>query len=194
MKINEDTKTVAFEGEIRWATIPPNKPRGPTGKYLKSDNANNKSYSIEVECTEKELKELHKFNIPPKTKLRVDEATGKTYLKINALKVKTNKDPKKNHGLDYIFKDPAVVDKDGKIVKTAAANGSTADVRAKLIENDGEHSLRLIGVRFLELIPYSYNPFSDVLPTIEHAESDETTIADDESVHLVEQDDDDVPY
>ncbi len=168
MKINEETKTVAFEGEVKWASIPPNKPRGPTGKYLKKENKNNLSYSIDVECTEGEFKQLLSvYNLPPKTKLRKDEDTNKTYIKINCLKRKTNNDPEKNHGQDHLFGDPVVVDAAGKLVTKAAANGSTADVRAKVIDNDGDHSLRLIGVRFLNLIEYTNNPFSDVLDSIE---------------------------
>lgn len=170
MKINEENGTIDFTGEIQWATVPPNQARGKAAEYKTDANKDDTDYSISVECSRDEFAQLKKYKLPKLVQLNEDEETGKTYLKIKTSKTKTNLDPNKNHGQPYIFKDiPVLVrDESGTAVPVTVplANGSTALVRAKLIETKTGHTLRLTGVLVEKLIEYkrssSSNPFSDL--------------------------------
>src|SRR5262249_48384294 len=147
---------------------------------------------------EDEFKQLKSYKLPKLVELKKDnEEEGKTFLTIKAKKTKTNNDPTKNHGQPYIFKDIPVLIKNagGKAEKVTVpiANGSTALVRAELIETKTGHTLRLLGVlvdKLIEYKPETNNPFSDLV------ELDEQQGNPHEQQEAFSQDlhDDDVPF
>lgn len=159
MAKKEKTKNeqVVFKGEVRWATIPPRNPRGPSKDYKTDLNKDDLVYSIEVECSEKKFKALKKAGIPKLTELREDEETGKTFIRVKATKVKTN--PK---GDNYVFKDIISLDADGSPLEQSVANGSEGIVVAELIEGKKGKNLRLKGVKITNLIPYEDEDDSSV--------------------------------
>lgn len=144
------TQMVKFEGEVKWATVPPRAPRGPHKDYVTEQNKDDKVYSITVECSEEKFKKLKKAGIPKLTQLEEDEKTGKTYIRLKATKVKTNPS-----GDNWEFDDIPVYNSDGTPLTQSIANGSTATVVASLEPmKRGGVTLRLKGVKMINLIPY----------------------------------------
>lgn len=145
----EEKKLIKFEGQVKWATIPPRKARGPGDEYKTDANRNDLAYKIDVEVSEEKFKALKKAGIPKLTQLKEDEETGKTYMTLRASKVKTN--PK---GDDWEFDDIVAVGPDGKPLTVSVANGSEAIVVASLEPSKKGKVLRLKGVKVTKLIPY----------------------------------------
>lgn len=190
MKINTDTKVVTFEGEIRWATLPPGNPKGVSAEYAKDDNRDDLFYMVNVECSKKEFEELSAYKLPKLVELKEDTTDKTTWVTLKTRKVKTNTNPAKNEGKNFIFPDVTVIDRYNKKIEVAIANGSKAMVRAKLIETSKGHTLQLLGVMVTELIPYERaNVFDDVI------EEDPNPFAAEEAhSYSNEQLDDDVPF
>lgn len=173
MKLDRENKMVSFEGEVRWASVPPNKPRGPSPEYTTDTNRSDLSYSIEVECSESDFRALAKeYKLPKLMDIKEDE-NGKTFIRVKASKVKTNVNPAKNDGEDFVFKDIPVINTDGTQVDVPIANGSQGLVRAALIETRNGHTLRLLGVMIKDLIAYQASElFDDVVEQNPHAEAE----------------------
>lgn len=177
---NKENTKVKFEGLIRWASVPPNAARKPQKDYIDPLAPNNSSYSIEVECDKAKFDKLMKAGIPKLTTLRTDDATGVTYLKIKASKVK------RVDGEDLTFADPVVLDKHGQTLTVPIGNGSRGIVIAELAQGKRGKSLRLRAVQVKELIPFvstgSIDDIKDLLDIEEEAapfnEGDDGTIED----------------
>ncbi len=160
--MSEESKKVAvkFKGELKYANLPP---RPAQKKHEpKPEEINDTSYSVLVECPKEKFKELQKAGIPKLTELKVDEETGKTFIRIRATKRKG----------DLIFDDPQVIDKYKQPVTESIGNGSTGIVIAELSPIKGRtgKALRLIGVQVLDLVPYSgggLNKYDDLLESEE---------------------------
>jgi hypothetical protein len=188
MTVDKERKLISFDGEIRWASIPPNQPRGPSPEYTTNTNKNDLTYSVEVECSEEEFNQLTVYKLPKLISLKKDEETGKSFLRVKATKRKTNTDASRNNGVDYLFKDLPVVDKEGKMIKVPLANGSKALVRVGLIEVKHGHILRLMGVLVTEVLEYKPdNVFSDLVETIEQS-TDTVETTTDETVSQIPDD------
>lgn len=152
----KDVQKIKFEGEVRWATIPPRKPRGPHEDYTEDKNRDDLNYSIEVECSDKKFKALKKAGIPKLTELHEDKETGKKFLRLKASKVKTNL-----KGENYEFEDIRTYGPDGKPLTQSVANGSKGKVLATLEPSKKGKVLRLKAVMITDLIPYEDNNLTE---------------------------------
>lgn len=134
---------VTFKGKLRWATVPPNVARAPF--EIDTNEPDNCSYSIEVECSKGQFDELLKKGIPRLTTLR-DSEDGTTYIRLKASKVKGK----------YTFPDPVVVDTMGTKLEQKIANGSEGIVIAELSPIKGKKgtALRLKSVMVTKLIAF----------------------------------------
>lgn len=152
MSENKKGKLEVFRGEVRWATIPPRDPRGPSKDYVTDANRDDLTYSIEVECSEERFKQLKKAGIPRLTDLKEDENTGKTFIRLKAPKHKTNP---AQPGNPYVYGNLQTFNSDGTPLTESVGNGSTAIVTAYLRDNPrGGKTLRLHAVKILNLIPW----------------------------------------
>jgi hypothetical protein len=139
-------ETVTFKGKVRWASVPPNPARKPY--EIDSSEPDNCSYSIEVECSKEQFKDLQKKGIPRLTSLREDE-DGTTYIRLKSSKIKGK----------YTFPDPTVIDVNGEKLEKKIANGSEAIVKAELAPIKGRKgvALRLRAVMVTKLIEFANN-------------------------------------
>lgn len=163
MSENKKGTLITFEGEVRWATIPPREPRGPSKDYVTDANRDDMTYSIEVQCSEERFKQLKRQGIPKLTELRgtgekasvteEDEKNGQTYIRLKAPRYKTNA---KSLGNPYSYEPIKTFGVDGQPLEESVGNGSKAVVNAYLKPNPrGGVTLRLHSVRVTELVPYA---------------------------------------
>lgn len=157
MTDKQKTQLERFEGEVRWATIPPRPARGPHKDYTTDANRNDLNYSIQVECSAEKFKELKKAGIPRLTELKEDEATGKTYINLKVAKRKTRSGDEPME-----FKDIKVYGEDGEPLTENVGNGSEAIVVAELVDVKRGKVLRLKSVRITKLIPFADKNDNDV--------------------------------
>lgn len=154
---------VTFKGKIRWASVPPNAAKKPF--EIDTNEPDNCSYSIEVECTKSKFDELLKKGIPRLTALR-DSDDGTTYIRLKATKIKGK----------YTFPDPVVIDSKGGKIEQKIANGSEGVVIAELAPIKGRKgcALRLKSVMVTNLIVFG-NDGDDITELLALADEQATS-------------------
>lgn len=166
------SKEVVLEGVVLYANLPPRPPQ----KSMEPKTPNDTFYSVHVEVSEQQFKDLKKEGLPSLTLLRKfpedyankktgevptepKNAVGKTFIQVRASKYK------ENTSIGPItFEDVPVGDLEGYVVEDSIANGSTAKVYTSLDDLKGRpgKALRLKKVIVTDLIVYeggSGNPF-----------------------------------
>jgi hypothetical protein len=148
------TDTVIFKGKCRWAKIYPDNLSSPyeaaqKGKWKTAAHPLDREFTVQVECSEKQLGDLYKKGVSRMTSLKEDEE-GNTYINLKADKVKVQKE--KNRKLT--FKDIAVTDSEGNSFSEKVGNGSTVEATVELIELEKGAKLQLKSIKVLEHIPY----------------------------------------
>lgn len=141
-------KAVEFTGELRWVVVPPfSQPQ----KALepKPGQENNTHYTVEVECSEQQYRDLIKNGVSRMTVLREDEKTGKTFIRIRAPKVNGT----------YIAADPVVTKADGSEVGVMIANGSTGTVKANIETFSSKSGKSVSALRFHSIVIDKLVPF-----------------------------------
>jgi len=143
------TKTpVEFKGELRWVVVPPfSKPQKPM--EFKEGQENNSHYSLQVECSDQQYKQLIKNGVSRTTVLREDEKTGKSFIRIRRPHVNGT----------YTLPDPIVKNLDGSAVDVLIANGSEGIVSADIETFESKAGKKVTALRFhtvmiTKLIPY----------------------------------------
>jgi len=139
-----NNEKITFKGKVRWASVLPGQARKPF--EIDTNEPDNCSYSIEVECSKAQFDDLKKKGIPRLTELREDE-NGTTYIRLRSSKIKGK----------YTFPDPAVVDSNGAPITNKIANGSEGLVTAELAPIKGRKGtvLRLRTVLITNLISFN---------------------------------------
>lgn len=151
---------VIFEGLALYANLPPR----PAQKGYETEDT---SYSVYIECSKEQFKDLKKAGIPALTQLKafpedfvskktgeapkLKDAEGKTFIRVKATKTKTTRD-----GKQLEFADIPVVDEYNENVTQSIANGSKLQVIATLDDIKGKNgkALRMKGVIVTHLIAY----------------------------------------
>lgn len=152
---------VKFKGLCMYAQVLPQQARGEHPDKIAQGNAHpdDKSYSIQVECSRELFEKLEDKKIPPATKLkRYEDQPGRTYLNLRgtACKMFTDRDT----GEERLgrFPNPILTDKDDNEWDTTKeiGNGSLVEVIANLDKIKGRpgHVLRLHSVKVLDHVPY----------------------------------------
>lgn len=161
-----------FKGELRWANLPPRPPQKPHPDAFDENEPKNCHYSVTVECSKEQFKELQEAGISAMTKLRDDKETGKTFIQVKATKIKG----------DTTFADPKVIDKYREPVTESIGNGSTGVVLAEVAPIKGRKgkALRLKVVQVLDLIPYEDDSTAQYDELLEGEERVEQEVSDDD--------------
>lgn len=153
-----DKRLVIFEGACLYAQVYAGQERAPHPDALEKKNAHpdDRSYSIQVECSEELHKKLLKAGISPLQALK--EIEGKNYIRIKGTHTKIYVEKTTGAPKTTRFNDPEVVDVDGNKldINTLIGNGSKVRVTAELAAFTGKtlKVLRLNKVEVLELVPY----------------------------------------
>ena len=153
-----DKRLVIFEGACLYAQVYAGQERAPHPDAVSKDpaTANDRHYSIQVECSEDLYKKLRKAGISPMQELK--EVEGKNYIRIKGTHTKTYVEKTTGSPKTTRFNDPEVVDVDGNKldINTLIGNGSKVRVTAELASFTGKtlKVLRLNKVEVLELVPY----------------------------------------
>jgi len=162
-----EKQLVKFEGASLYAQVYPGQERAPHPDAVKEkpDTANDRTYSIQVECSEELYKKLRKAGISPMQELK--EIDGKNYIRIKGTHTKTYADKKTGELITSRFSDPEVVDADDNEFTALIGNGSKVQVIAELVGFPGKtlKALRLQKVKVLEHVPYE-KPESDDTTTV----------------------------
>lgn len=128
---------VQFKGMLKWAVVPPgSQPQNILDP--KPGQEENSNYSIEVECSQAEYKDLIKQGVSRMTVLREDENTGKTFIKIKCPKVNGK----------FVGRDPVVLDTNGAPITVMIANGSTGIVSANIESFESKGGIKVVALRF----------------------------------------------
>lgn len=170
MSLIIDGDRIKLRGALRWASVPPAKPKKPHEDAYNESEPDNCFWSIEVECTEEEHKKIlacigKKPGQPFAPQLRsYDEdvknsqtgevmasKTDKKFITIKKTKIKGS----------YDFGDIAVRDRTGKsLTDVGIANDSTGIVHIDVEpvkKGSNKKTLRLRGVQVIDLIPFEIN-------------------------------------
>lgn len=108
-------------------------------------------YSVVMECSDEAYKKLLAKGLDKRTKLRLDEEDGRSYINLTAKATKSDGSPNVME----------VVDKDGKDIgkDVMIGNGSKGEAAAMLITtSSGTVILRLKGIKVDELVVYKPDP------------------------------------
>ena len=156
--MSDKKQLVEFKGECLYAQVYPGQERAPHPDAVgeKPEIADDRTYSIQVECSEELYKKLRKAGISPMQELK--DIDGKNYIRIKGTHTKVWVDKKTGEVNKTRFTDPVVTDANGDklTIDTLIGNGSTVKVVAELVGFPGKSlkALRLKEVCVLELIPY----------------------------------------
>jgi len=165
--MSDTKKIVQFEGECLYACVYPSQARSAHPDSIKEGKAHaeDKSYSITVECSEDLYKQLRKAGISSMQALKdadnfpkVEGLGSKTFITIRGTHTKVYTDRKSGELVTTRFRDPVVTDIDGDTLdsNTLIGNGSKVIVKAELVSFPGKtlKALRLESVQVLDLVPY----------------------------------------
>ena len=132
------TKTpVELKGQLRWVVVPPfSEPQKPM--EFSPGQENNTHYSLEVECSDQQYKQLIKDGVSRMTVLKEDPETGKTFIRIKRPKVNGT----------YTALDPVVKDKNGDPLTCMIANGSEGIVSADIESFESKAGKKVTALRF----------------------------------------------
>lgn len=163
-----EKQLVKFEGASLYAQVYPGQERAPHPDAVKEkpDTVNDRTYSIQVECSEELYKKLRKAGISPMQELK--EIDGKNYIRIKGTHTKTYADKKTGELITSRFSDPEVVDGDDNEFTALIGNGSKVQVVAELVGFPGKtlKALRLQKVKVLEHVPYEKSGSPDTAAVI----------------------------
>lgn len=151
-----EKQLVKFEGECLYAQVYPGQERAPHPDAIKEkpETADDRHYSIQVECSDDLYKKLRKAGISPMQELK--EIDGKGYLRIKGTHTKSYIDKKSGERVTTRFEDPIVTDIKGNPFTSLIGNGSKVQVVAELASFPGKtlKALRLQSVKVLEHVTY----------------------------------------
>ena len=133
-----EVQDIAMVGTVKFATV----------HKARAYEDGEPKFSVLVECTADQLNKLVARGVSNRTKLRLDDETGKTFINVTAKATKTNGTPN-----TMIVEDEA-----GNPITDLIGNGSTAKVLMSIITtSQGKTVLRLRGLVVTNLIKFVPN-------------------------------------